>query len=92
MVSASKIADRMPQLPDLQLPDIPIDMDDVTDRLKDLTGAAGNVARQAASTTARRTEKVSGPAMPWAFLGIVGVLIAVVLIMRSRRSSADSET
>lgn len=87
MVSASKIADRMPQLPD-----IPVDIDDVTDRLKDITGAATNVARQAASTTGRQTERVSRPAMPLAFLGVVGVLIAAFFVIRSRRSSSDSDT
>jgi len=87
MVSASKIADRMPQLPD-----IPVDIDDVTDRLKDITGAATDVARQAASTTARQTEKVSGPAVPLAFLGVLGLLIAAFFVVRSRRSSADPDT
>ncbi len=89
MVSASKIAERMPELPDL-----PVDVGEMTDRLRGLTEAATTTTRQAA-TAARRaatarpadTRRMTLPLL--AGLGVVGVLIAVLLMLRSRRTTTD---
>ena len=100
MVSASKLVDRMPQLPDIQLPDIqlpdlPVDVDDVADRLRDITGAATNVARQAATNVARqagvRRGRRSRRVSPAALVALVVVALGACFLVRSRRSSSDSE-
>lgn len=56
MVSA--IADRLPDhLPDL--PELPVDVGEVADRLRGLTEAAASTARQAAGTTARQASSTA---------------------------------
>ncbi len=90
MVSASQIADRLPELPDL-----PVDVGEMTDRLRGLTEAATAATRQAV-TSAQRAAATGRPAdtrrmtLPLlAGLGVVGVLIAVALMLRSRRTTTD---
>ena len=92
MVSASKIVDRVPQLPDIHLPDLPIDMDDVTERLKDITGAASNAARQAADTTARRTERLPRTVTPAALVALLVVALGAFFLVKSRRSNSEPQT
>ena len=92
MVSASKLVDRVPQMPDIQLPDLPLDMDEVTDRLKDITGAATGAARQAASTTARQAQRMPRGVTPAALVALVVLVLGTFFVVRSRRSSSDSET
>lgn len=92
MVSASKLVERVPQMPEIQLPDLPIDIDDVADRLKDITGAATSVARQAADTTARQARRVPRRISPAALVALVVVALGAFFLVRSRRSSSDPQT
>lgn len=92
MVSASKLVDRVPQMPDIQLPDLPLDLDDVTDRLKDISEAATGAARQAAGTTARQAQRVPRPVTSAALVALLIVALGAFFLMRSRRSSSDPET
>lgn len=82
MVSASQIADRMPELPDL-----PVDVGEMTDRLRGLTQAATTTARQAAARRPADTRRMALPLL--AGLGVLGLLIAGVLMLRSRRTTTD---
>lgn len=99
MVSASKLVERVPQMPDIQLPDLPVDLDDVADRLKDISEAAtsaarqaaASVARQAANTTARQGQRRSRSVTPAALVALLIVALGAFFLMRSRRSSSDPE-
>ncbi|HET6964736.1 MAG TPA: hypothetical protein VFH58_08170 [Acidimicrobiales bacterium] len=88
-MSASQIADRIPELPDL-----PVDVGEMTDRLRGLTEAAATTAREAANSARQaaggRPSDKRGLTLPLlAGLGALGVLIAVVLMLRSRRTTTD---
>lgn len=89
MVSATKIADRLPDLPDL-----PVDMAEMTDRLRGVTEAATETARQAATSvrrvTAGRPSGLRRMALPLlAVLGLAGLGFGVFMLVRSRRATAD---
>lgn len=91
MVSASKLVERVPQMPDIQLPDLPVDLDDVTDRLKDLSEAATSAARQAVSTTTRQAQRMPRSVTPAALVALLIVALGAFFLIRSRRSSSDPE-
>jgi hypothetical protein len=91
MVNASKLVERVPQMPDIQLPELPVDLDDVTDRLKDIGEAATSAARQAASTTARQAQRVPRTVPPVALIALLVAALGAFFLIRSRRSSPDHE-
>lgn len=94
-VVTEHLPDHMPELHLPELPDLPVNLDDVTERLRYLGETAGASAKRAASTTAQRAASTTRQAggrrftLPIILMALVGVGLGTFFLLRSRRSTKD---